>query len=45
MRRESLGTDPDYLRDHQYKDPSNLNARIALHAKYSVFGGALVSRG
>jgi SAM-dependent methyltransferase len=35
VRRESLGTDPDYLRDHQYKDPSNLNARIALHAKYS----------
>ncbi len=32
---DSLGTDADYLRDHQYKDPSNLNARITLHAKYS----------
>ncbi len=35
VRRDSLGTDADYLRDQQYKDPSNLNARIALHAKYS----------
>ncbi len=34
-RREGLGTDPDYLRRYQYKDPSNLNARIALHAKYA----------
>ncbi len=34
-RDQSLGTDADYLRDHQYRDPSNLNARIALHAKYS----------
>jgi SAM-dependent methyltransferase len=32
---ESLGTDTAYLREYQYKDPSNLNARIALHAKYS----------
>lgn len=24
-----------YLRDTQYKDPSNLNARIALHARYA----------
>lgn len=32
---EGLGSDPQYLRDTQYKDPSNLNARIALHAKYS----------
>ncbi len=34
-RHEGLGTDPDYLREHQYKDPSNLNARITLHAKYA----------
>jgi SAM-dependent methyltransferase len=34
-RPEARGTDPDYLREHQYKDPGNLNARIALHAKYS----------
>jgi SAM-dependent methyltransferase len=33
-RREGLGTDQDYLRERQYKDPGNLNARIALHAKY-----------
>jgi SAM-dependent methyltransferase len=32
---EGLGSDPQYLRDTQYKDPSNLHARIALHAKYS----------
>jgi len=34
-RREGLGIDHEYLREHQYKDPTNLNARIALHAKYS----------
>ena len=34
-RRRELGTDPEYLRERQYKDPSNLNARIALHAKYT----------
>ncbi len=34
-RRERLGTDRDYLLERQYKDPGNLNARIALHAKYS----------
>jgi SAM-dependent methyltransferase len=34
-RRQSLGVDADYLRDHQYKDPTNLNARIALHARFS----------
>jgi SAM-dependent methyltransferase len=34
-RHESLGTDPDYLRDVQYKDPANLDARITLHAKHS----------
>jgi SAM-dependent methyltransferase len=33
--RENLGTDAAYLRDKQYKDPSNLNARIALHARYA----------
>jgi SAM-dependent methyltransferase len=33
--REGLGTDSDYLRERQYNDPGNLNARIALHAKYS----------
>jgi SAM-dependent methyltransferase len=30
-----LGTDQHYLRESQYKDPTNLNARIALHAKYT----------
>jgi SAM-dependent methyltransferase len=30
-----LGTDAVYLREHQYKGPGNLNARIALHAKYA----------
>jgi SAM-dependent methyltransferase len=30
-----LSTDQHYLRESQYKDPSNLNVRIALHAKYS----------
>jgi SAM-dependent methyltransferase len=30
-----LGTDPEYLREHQYKDAANLSARMALHAKYS----------
>jgi SAM-dependent methyltransferase len=29
-----MGIDQDYLRERQYKDPGNLNARIALHAKY-----------
>ena len=33
--REGRGTDRDYLRERQYKDPGNLNARIALHAKYT----------
>ena len=33
--REGVGTDRDYLRERQYKDSGNLNARIALHAKYS----------
>lgn len=33
--REGLGVDADYLRERQYKDPGNLNARIALHAKHS----------
>jgi SAM-dependent methyltransferase len=30
-----LSTDPEYLREHQYADPANLTARMALHAKYS----------
>jgi SAM-dependent methyltransferase len=33
--REALGTDREYLRERQYKDPENLSARMALHAKYS----------
>jgi SAM-dependent methyltransferase len=33
--RDGLGVDQDYLRERQYKDPSNLSARMALHAKYS----------
>ncbi len=32
--REGIGTDADYLRDKQYKDATNLNARIALHARF-----------
>ncbi len=31
-----LSTDQHYLRETQYKDPGNLNVRIALHAKYST---------
>ena len=26
--------DPDYLRTKQYRDASNLNARIALHRRF-----------
>ncbi len=33
--REGRGTDRDYLRNRQYKDPANLNARIALHSKHT----------
>jgi SAM-dependent methyltransferase len=33
--REGFGTDADYLRDKQYKDPTNLNARISLHARFA----------
>jgi SAM-dependent methyltransferase len=33
--REGFGTDADYLRERQYKDPTNLNARIALHARFA----------
>jgi len=33
--REGLGIDQEYLRESQYKDPTNLNARIALHARYT----------
>jgi SAM-dependent methyltransferase len=35
-RPTSAGIDTEYLRDHQYKDPSNLHARAALHAKHTV---------
>jgi SAM-dependent methyltransferase len=31
----NLGINPAYLREKQYKDPTNLNARIALHARYA----------
>jgi SAM-dependent methyltransferase len=34
-QRESLGTDATYLREHQYKDPANLSARISLHARFA----------
>jgi SAM-dependent methyltransferase len=33
--RESFGIDADYLRDKQYRDSTNLNARIALHARFA----------
>jgi SAM-dependent methyltransferase len=33
--RERFGTDADYLRGKQYKDATNLNARIALHARFA----------
>ena len=33
-RPENLGTDPGHLRERQYKDPGNLEARMALHARY-----------
>lgn len=33
--------DPDYLRDKQYRDASNLNARIALHQRFSTNTGNL----
>jgi SAM-dependent methyltransferase len=33
--RETFGTDADYLRAKQYKDATNLNARIALHARFA----------
>jgi len=35
QRFEVLGSDPQYLRDTQYRDPANLHARVALHAKYA----------
>ena len=35
-RPTSAGIDTEYLRDHQYKDPTNLHARVALHAKHTV---------
>jgi SAM-dependent methyltransferase len=33
--RGRLGTDAAYLREKQYKDPTNLNARISLHARFA----------
>jgi SAM-dependent methyltransferase len=33
--RETFGTDAGYLRDKQYKDATNLSARIALHARFA----------
>ena len=33
--REDLSVDSAYLRQSQYKAPTNLNARIALHAKHT----------
>lgn len=33
--------DPDYLREKQYRDASNLNARIALHRRFSTNQGDL----
>ncbi len=33
--REGFGTDADYLRNKQYKNADNLNARIALHARFA----------
>ena len=35
-RRSDAGIDTEYLRSHQYKDPTNLHARVALHAKHTV---------
>jgi SAM-dependent methyltransferase len=35
-RPRAAGIDTEYLRDHQYKDPTNLHARVALHAKHTV---------
>ncbi len=35
VRRDGLGTDAAYLREKQYKDATNLNARIALHARFA----------
>ena len=34
-RLEGLGSNPDYLRDTQYQDPSNLQARMALVGKHT----------
>jgi SAM-dependent methyltransferase len=33
-RLGGLGSDPEYLRQTQYRDPTNLHARISFHAKY-----------
>ena len=32
---QNLGTDPRHLRERQYRDPGNLSARMALHARYA----------
>jgi SAM-dependent methyltransferase len=32
---QSLGTNPEHLRECQYRDPRNLGARMALHARYT----------
>ncbi len=34
--RDEVSNDPAYLRQHQYRDASDLNARAALHARFSV---------
>jgi SAM-dependent methyltransferase len=34
-RPSAAGIDTEYLRNHQYKDPTNLHARVALHAKHT----------
>jgi ubiquinone/menaquinone biosynthesis C-methylase UbiE len=36
LASSSAMTDPTELRTRQYRDPSNLNARIALHARFST---------
>src|SRR2546425_966981 len=36
QEKAASGTDPKYLRSEQYRDASNLNARIALHERFST---------
>src|SRR5689334_20632621 len=33
-------TDPTYLRDEQYKTPTNLSARVGLHERFSTAAGS-----